>query len=88
MAIRSPIFSHFEKFEETSTPTIFRAQFKYYELQVSVKGKTTSNLLTHLMVCYFHYQFLYTFTTVVFNSHFLEKISRYSLVLKYPKYTT
>ena len=31
MAIRSHIFSHFEEFEETSTPTIFRAQCKYCE---------------------------------------------------------
>ena len=49
MATRSPAFNHFTKpVEVEEGKEIFKAKCKHCSKEVSIKGKSSSNLITHL----------------------------------------
>ncbi len=51
MASRSPVFDHFLQPSESSSSTgIVKVKCKHCDREVSTKGKSTSNLITHLKV--------------------------------------
>ena len=55
MATKSPAFSHFHDPEKTEKPETYKAQCKHCDMPpVKFIGKTTSNLLTHLMSGYIY----------------------------------
>ena len=53
MATRSPVFNHFnEPVEVESGKGIFKAKCKHCSKEVSLKGKSSSNLITFKLIKY------------------------------------
>ena len=53
MATRSPVFNHFnEPVEVESGKGIFKAKCKHCSKEVSIKGKSSSNLITFKLIKY------------------------------------
>ena len=53
--LRSPVFNHFLEPVQADHVGIFKTKCKHCDNDVSMKGKSTSNLITHLKV----YRILY-----------------------------
>ena len=68
---KSTVFDHFEMPE--STEGTYKAKCKYCSLLISARGKTTSNLLTHIKVIMFssctnYNDSMYTIIMIIINN--------------------